>query len=180
MTVPPKSWKHPREQQARNAVARALKSGDLVKPEACENCYQSVNVIIEGHHPSYMKPLTVEWLCRKCHRSADRRDHPKGCYRRTERGRIQQYRSVVAANRRFGQRWRRSREASARLKQSYARIENYRDGDWNLVRITPTVMGARQNITHWHKFDGQPYRIIQNGHIVREVLAAGAFTEKPA
>jgi hypothetical protein len=50
---------------AHNAVARALKTGRLTKPESCEAC--GAGGRLEGHHPDYSKPLDVRWLCVGCH-----------------------------------------------------------------------------------------------------------------
>ncbi len=51
--------------RANAAVFQALKSGALVRPEACERCYSLCKPV--GHHADYDKPLEVEWLCRTCH-----------------------------------------------------------------------------------------------------------------
>ncbi len=51
---------------ARNIVLRAVKKGDLVRPEVCERC--GTDGTIDGHHFDYSKPLEVLWLCRSCHR----------------------------------------------------------------------------------------------------------------
>lgn len=40
-----------------------LKRGNLTK-EPCYNCGSDK---VEAHHSDYAKPLTVHWLCRKCH-----------------------------------------------------------------------------------------------------------------
>lgn len=49
------------------AVDRAVKSGELVKAEACERCGESGTTLV-GHHEDYGRPLDVIWLCRGCHR----------------------------------------------------------------------------------------------------------------
>lgn len=46
-------------------VQRALKMGILTKTP-CEKCKS--NILVDGHHDDYDKPLKVRWLCRKCHR----------------------------------------------------------------------------------------------------------------
>lgn len=49
--------------EARWKVARAIKSGSLVR-QPCEVCgYPKA----EAHHPDYSKPLVVSWLCRTHH-----------------------------------------------------------------------------------------------------------------
>lgn len=47
-------------------VYRAVKRGDLIRPEACEFCGDE-HSRIEGHHPDYNEPLRVLWLCPSCH-----------------------------------------------------------------------------------------------------------------
>lgn len=61
-----KTWdKYRYKQTAREAVAMALKTGRLVKPDKCEICaYQGR---IEGHHNDYSRPLAVVWVCTTCH-----------------------------------------------------------------------------------------------------------------
>lgn len=54
----------PRKTQAHKAVERAVRSGQLVRPEACERCGRPTSV---AHHEDYDKPLEVVWLCRACH-----------------------------------------------------------------------------------------------------------------
>ena len=44
---------------------KALKEGRLKKPNNCQEC--GCESKIEGHHQDYFKPLSVLWLCRKCH-----------------------------------------------------------------------------------------------------------------
>ena len=51
--------------RAHNAVARAVKKGELVKTN-CQWCGREDNV--HGHHDSYDEPLNVMWLCPVCHR----------------------------------------------------------------------------------------------------------------
>ena len=57
--------RHPEEVRARRFVARAVKRGQLVKPDCCARCGQSGS--IEASHDDYSKPLEVEWLCSTCH-----------------------------------------------------------------------------------------------------------------
>lgn len=49
---------------ARGAVRRALKRGDLTRLP-CEQCGATDNV--EAHHDDYARPLEVRWLCRRHH-----------------------------------------------------------------------------------------------------------------
>ncbi len=48
---------------ARWAVNNAIKSGKIFK-EACSLCGKSKS---EAHHPNYLKPLFIIWLCKECH-----------------------------------------------------------------------------------------------------------------
>ncbi len=52
---------------ARFAVLAAVRSGELVRPCACEMCGESGRIV--GHHDSYDvdRQLTVIWLCMGCH-----------------------------------------------------------------------------------------------------------------
>ena len=47
----------------------ALKRGEIVRPDICEDCGQ--RAYIEAAHNDYEKPLQVRWLCRSCHRAWD-------------------------------------------------------------------------------------------------------------
>jgi ribosomal protein S27AE len=48
-----------------SAVARAIREGVLVRPDACSSC--GARGRIHGHHDDYAKPLDVRWLCASCH-----------------------------------------------------------------------------------------------------------------
>jgi hypothetical protein len=49
----------------KNQVARALRRGDLVRPDSCSRCGRTSR--IEAAHADYNQPLAVTWLCRSCH-----------------------------------------------------------------------------------------------------------------
>jgi hypothetical protein len=51
---------------AHAAVYRALKRGEVMRPENCSHCGKADR--IEGHHDDYSRPLDVMWLCVMCHR----------------------------------------------------------------------------------------------------------------
>lgn len=48
------------------AVYRAIKSGDLIRPNHCEMCNKECYP--DGHHNDYDKKLSVVWVCRECHK----------------------------------------------------------------------------------------------------------------
>jgi hypothetical protein len=56
----------PERRDAAVAVRRAVKSGELMRPEACSHC--GVTCTPHAHHDDYGKPLDVRWLCVRCHR----------------------------------------------------------------------------------------------------------------
>lgn len=62
-----------RRKQARLAVHRAIRHGNLLKPECCDLCSQ--NAKTDAHHIDYGKPLDVKWLCRTCHGIAHTEGH---------------------------------------------------------------------------------------------------------
>jgi len=56
---------NPEKIKAQRAITRAIKSGEISRPEICEICGKSCKP--DAHHPDYNKPLEVSWLCRGCH-----------------------------------------------------------------------------------------------------------------
>ena len=58
--------------KARYIVGQAIKYGSLIRPDVCSVC--KIKEVIQAHHKNYFEPLSVEWLCRKCHFVADLRD----------------------------------------------------------------------------------------------------------
>ncbi len=61
-----------RKHEAHGIVHEALKSGRLIRADACEKCGHPT---VEAHHENYSKPLKVNWLCRKCHKALHRKTH---------------------------------------------------------------------------------------------------------
>jgi hypothetical protein len=55
---------------AHNKVARAIKSGKIIRPGRCQQCNTKGKVV--GHHHDYKKPLEVAWLCQPCHKQLHR------------------------------------------------------------------------------------------------------------
>lgn len=60
--------RNPQKKRAQVIVARAIKSGFLIK-KPCRICG---NPDSEGHHEDYSKPLDVDWLCPKHHAERNR------------------------------------------------------------------------------------------------------------
>lgn len=63
---------NPVKRAAHVILGNAVKSGVVVKPSVCSSCGSGGR--IHGHHHDYTKPLDVEWLCAKCHRSRHAND----------------------------------------------------------------------------------------------------------
>jgi hypothetical protein len=61
-----KAWRNQDKRRAKchNAVAKAIKSGELVR-SPCIKC-GDVNSL--AHHEDYDKPLEVIWFCQPCHK----------------------------------------------------------------------------------------------------------------
>lgn len=53
------------KRKARLFLNTAIQKGWLVKPGKCSKCPKTG--IIHGHHPDYSDPLTVVWVCPRCH-----------------------------------------------------------------------------------------------------------------
>jgi hypothetical protein len=53
------------------AVASALRDGQMVRPDHCDGCERTVHLVAH-HHLGYAPEhrLDVQWLCRKCHKAA--------------------------------------------------------------------------------------------------------------
>lgn len=62
-----RKWKRKKPERiksyARNSLHSAVKIG-LIKKKRCRVCNKKN---VHGHHEDYSKPLTVNWLCVKCH-----------------------------------------------------------------------------------------------------------------
>lgn len=78
----------PRHMQAAAAYKvynAALRRGELVRASHCSRCGavdarkpevkpSKIHRRIEGHHPDYLKPLEVVWLCSVCHSTVTARE----------------------------------------------------------------------------------------------------------
>lgn len=51
--------------RAHGLTTRAIRDGILI-PQPCEKCGNPKTV---AHHETYLEPLEVNWLCRRCHQS---------------------------------------------------------------------------------------------------------------
>jgi hypothetical protein len=58
-------WDRHVENLARATARRAVLSGKLKCPSVCSSC--GSDDLIEAHHATYSKPLSVTWLCSLCH-----------------------------------------------------------------------------------------------------------------
>ena len=57
---------------AQNALEYAIRKGIVERETICETCgdagkFKDGRTKIQAHHPDYNKPLSVMWLCQKCH-----------------------------------------------------------------------------------------------------------------
>ena len=50
----------------------AVRGGRLEKLDYCEHCSRE-DIPLDGHHPDYLKPLEVIWLCKPCHGAEHKR-----------------------------------------------------------------------------------------------------------
>lgn len=57
--------RNPSMMAAHNAVARAIKSGELSRPDKCSRCES--REMIQAHHDDHTKVLDIMWLCPVCH-----------------------------------------------------------------------------------------------------------------
>jgi hypothetical protein len=62
-----RSWekKNPVKHAAHLALTHAVEHGKIIRPGHCSRC--GVICAPQAHHPDYLKPLDVIWLCRPCH-----------------------------------------------------------------------------------------------------------------
>ena len=56
------------KRSASHIIGNAVRDKKIVKPDNCEVCHV-VHHRIHGHHDDYAYPMSVRWLCPKCHAS---------------------------------------------------------------------------------------------------------------
>jgi hypothetical protein len=66
--------RYPLKKAAHIITRNAIRDGKLVKPQAYESCGSQHK--IEAHHDNYNYPLSVRWLCEKCHKEWHRHNEP--------------------------------------------------------------------------------------------------------
>lgn len=50
--------------KAHNATKRAIESGKIIRPDACERCGGTP---VQAHHDDHYKVFDIMWLCPVCH-----------------------------------------------------------------------------------------------------------------
>ena len=70
-----KVYKNKEKDYARRKVQCAVNRGKLIRPDKCQRCKNESKLgkdgrsTIQAHHSDYSKPMDIEWLCAKCHRT---------------------------------------------------------------------------------------------------------------
>jgi hypothetical protein len=69
------------KRRARATLNRAVARGEIAKPflcarfsEECSPTYAGFGQVLVAHHEDYSQPLSVVWLCHRCHGAVHRRD----------------------------------------------------------------------------------------------------------
>lgn len=62
----------PVKDAAKRLAYRALRRGEIQRPGGCQECGEAT-ARLHAHHPDYSRPLSVEFLCVKCHGARHRR-----------------------------------------------------------------------------------------------------------
>lgn len=58
--------RYPEKYHAHYITRNAIRDGKLIKSDYCEECGK-LTTKLEAHHEDYSKPLSIKWLCNKCH-----------------------------------------------------------------------------------------------------------------
>ena len=69
--------------RARILLHSALKKGQVIKPEVCEECQKPLK--LTAHHEDYNNPLKVVWLCYECHGKKHRKDASIDTFERVDK-----------------------------------------------------------------------------------------------
>lgn len=56
---------NPKKYKAHTMVGNAVRDGKLIKADCCEECGSDFS--LNAHHDDYNYPLSVRWLCSRCH-----------------------------------------------------------------------------------------------------------------
>jgi len=62
--------RYPERDLARKLVQRAIKAGQIVPPEECENCFDTIK--LEAHHEDHTYPYLIIFVCKACHAFFDK------------------------------------------------------------------------------------------------------------
>ena len=57
---------YPEKRRAFQAVQKAIKNGEIDRPESCSKCGKCGYIV--AHHDDYDRPLDITWLCLSCDR----------------------------------------------------------------------------------------------------------------
>lgn len=57
---------------AYHKVDKAIDSGVLTRPLACPSCGADDQQVHAHHYAGYHRPLTIAWLCPRCHKAVHR------------------------------------------------------------------------------------------------------------
>jgi hypothetical protein len=70
---------HAEKRRAHGAVKYALRTGRMVRPSDCEECFREPEAgKLHAHHDDYSRPLSVKWLCPLCHKAAHAQETVNG------------------------------------------------------------------------------------------------------
>lgn len=78
---PGRKGKPCRANKSQRLLNRAVRRGDIHKPDRCEDCGK-VGYLHAHHHNGYEAPYDIVWLCPSCHHAA----HGRGPKARVSRG----------------------------------------------------------------------------------------------
>ena len=70
------------DKRAHDIMEKAILKGELVNPGICEQCddrsrFADGRIGVQGHHDDYAKPLSVRWLCQRCHHEWHKLNQPQ-------------------------------------------------------------------------------------------------------